>query len=214
MDERLGDKKYLSILRACEQDLANHGDNYRGMGWTKQPEDADRRYQVMLDVIRRPSAGPVSLLDVGCGTSLLYEYMQRGGVLGIDYSGLDLSIQHLALARSKFPSITYYQVDLLDGTDDVPEFDYLIINGIFTSKPSLSFDEMWLFFQAFIERAFTRARIGMAFNVTTKLVDWERDDLFHLPFDQLGLFLSQKISRNFLIRHDYGLYEYTTYVYR
>jgi hypothetical protein len=54
----------------------------------------------------------------------------------------------------------------------------------------------------------------MAFNVMSKHVDWERDDLFHLPFDELGRWLVSSISRNFVIRADYGLYEYTTYVYR
>ncbi len=214
MNETATAKKYLCIVEACERHLATHGDNYRGMGWTRTPEDADRRYQVMLDLIRRPFSGRRSVLDVGCGTSLLYEYMQARGVQDLDYSGLDLSPQHLAIARRKFPTLTYYQLDLLDSTDELPEFDYVIINGIFTAKFSLSFEEMWEFFQLFIGRAFTRARIGIAFNVTTKLVQWERDDLFHLPFDLLGGFLSEEISRNFSIRHDYGLFEYTTYVYR
>jgi hypothetical protein len=45
-------------------------------------------------------------------------------------------------------------------------------------------------------------------------VDWERDDLFHLPMDILADFLSREVSRHFAIRADYGLYEYTVHVYR
>jgi hypothetical protein len=45
-------------------------------------------------------------------------------------------------------------------------------------------------------------------------VDWQRDDLFHLPFDTLAAFLRTEVSRHFLFRADYGLYEYTVYVYR
>ncbi len=48
----------------------------------------------------------------------------------------------------------------------------------------------------------------------SKQVDWERDDLFHLPLDQMADFVCGNLSRNFVIRNDYGLYEYTTYVYR
>jgi len=48
----------------------------------------------------------------------------------------------------------------------------------------------------------------------SKHVDWEREDLFHLPFDVLARFLTRMVTRNFVIRNDYGLYEYTTYVYR
>ena len=47
-----------------------------------------------------------------------------------------------------------------------------------------------------------------------KLVDWERDDLFHVSIDELGWFLKNNLSRNFVIRNDYKLYEYTTYVYK
>jgi len=45
-------------------------------------------------------------------------------------------------------------------------------------------------------------------------VDWEREDLFHLSLDSLAGFLVKELGRDFVIRNDYGLYEYTTYVYR
>jgi hypothetical protein len=48
----------------------------------------------------------------------------------------------------------------------------------------------------------------------SKLVDWERDDLFHRPFDTMASFVWKNLSRHFVIRHDYPAYEYTTYVYR
>jgi hypothetical protein len=59
-----------------------------------------------------------------------------------------------------------------------------------------------------------RTARGLAFNVMSKHVDWERPDLFHLPFDALAQVLARSLTRNFVIRNDYGLYEYTTYVYR
>jgi hypothetical protein len=30
----------------------------------------------------------------------------------------------------------------------------------------------------------------------------------------MASFVAERLSRDFVIRHDYGLYEYTTYVYR
>jgi hypothetical protein len=55
---------------------------------------------------------------------------------------------------------------------------------------------------------------GISFNVMSKLVDWERDDLFHVSMDEIGLFLKNNLSKNFVIRNDYKLYEYTIYVYK
>ena len=84
---------------------------------------------------------------------------------------------------------------------------------MFTEKCSLSFETMWNFVQAMLVRVFGIASAGIAFNVMSKQVDWERGDLFHLPLDLLASFLAQHLSRHFVIRNDYGLYEYTVYVY-
>jgi hypothetical protein len=70
------------------------------------------------------------------------------------------------------------------------------------------------FFEKAIGLLFTKARKGLAFNVMSKHVDWERTDLFHLPYDELAAFLKSKVSRHFVFRADYGLYEYTAYVYQ
>ena len=73
---------------------------------------------------------------------------------------------------------------------------------------------MFAYLCALVRRVSDMATIGFAFNVMTKQVDWERDDLFHLPVDRLLTFLSREVSRHVVIRHDYGLYQYTAYVYK
>jgi SAM-dependent methyltransferase len=207
-------KKYLSIVSACQAFLSEHGDTYRGVGWTKSQEDADTRYKVMLEVIKQRDSSKVTLLDFGCGASHLYEYIIDQELYSIEYCGLDISDTFIALSKQKFPSVDYYLMDVLEGERVLPTFDYIVFNGVFTMKCDLSFDEMYEYFQTVVETMFAKARVGIAFNIMSKQVDWERDDLFHLPFDVLASFLSNKISRHFTFRHDYGLYEYTTYVYK
>lgn len=207
-------KKHLTIVSACEAYLDKYGDSYLGVGWTKKQEDADTRYRVMLEAIRSDASGKIKLLDFGCGASHLYEYILKRELNNIEYSGLDLSQKFLDLSRKKFPSIDYYHLDILDNQDALPDFDYILLNGVFNSKCSLAFDEMLSYFQDVITRAFNNAREGIAFNVMSKQVDWEREDLFHLPFDTLASFLTKNVSRHFVIRHDYGLYEYTAYAYK
>ena len=207
--------QYRRLVDAAEGWLAEHGDDYRGAGWTKSQTNTDTRHRVMLEIADPSPRQPVELLDLGCGTSQFYEYIIRQGRAGeVRYSGLDLSSVLLERARSKFPHITYYHVDLLEGPDTLPSFDYVVINGIFTFKDGLSHAAMLDFWRVFIERAFVHARRGLAFNAMSTEVEWQRDDLFHLPFDVMASFVAERLSRNFVIRHDYGLYEYTTYVYR
>lgn len=209
----MSDKVYAGIVQFCESCLETYGDNYQGVGWTKSQGNADSRYRVMLDLIRDPHS-PVTLLDFGCGASHLYEYIQTHGITNLIYSGLDVSQQFLKLSRSKFPLNTYLNIDILEDHAELPQFDYIIVNGVFTAKCNLSFDSMFDYFKEILRRLYTRTTRGLAFNVMSKQVDWEREDLFHLTFDALASFLTKEISRHFVFRHDYGLYEYTTYVYR
>lgn len=208
-------KKYANIVDHYEKCLEKYGDTHLGVDWPKA-EDVDTRYQVMLEGMhfRRRAAAETSLLDFGCGASHLYEYMLRQGLTGITYSGLDLSDKFVQLSQQKFPGNQYYCIDLLDNPNAIPDFDYIVMNGIFTEKRELSFEEMFTYFQALLTAVFNKAKTGVAFNVMSKAVDWERWDLFHLPTDLLIGFVTKNLSRHFIIRNDYGLYEYTVYLYK
>jgi SAM-dependent methyltransferase len=203
----------MEIVEHYESCLAKYGDTHLGVDWPKAL-DAETRYRVMLELIPRPAATRVRLLDFGCGASHLYEYMLKQGTGEIDYMGLDLSPKFIELSRNKFPQNHYICADVLEESGTIPLSDYVVMNGVFTEKRGLTFDEMLAYFERTLTLVFAKAERGVAFNVMSKHVDWEREDLFHLPFDVLAQFLTRTLTRNFVIRNDYGLYEYTTYVYR
>lgn len=204
---------YHEIVGHYESCLAQHGDNFRGVDWPN-PHDAATRYRVMLGVVREPVTLPVRLLDFGCGLAHFYEFLVESGRTNIDYEGLDLSPAFVAACRAKYPAVPFHCIDILSEDQTPAIYDYVILNGVLTEKRTLSFDEMWNYAQRLLLRAFALAGKGIAFNAMSKQVDWERDDLFHLPLDLLANFLTRNLSRHFVIRNDYGLYEYTAYVYR
>lgn len=207
-------RKYLDIVSHYESCLAQHGDTHLGVDWPKKV-DVNKRHRVMLEVVKPELRhGTVRLLDFGCGAAHLFEYIREHAISNIEYSGLDLSDRFIQLCRNKFPSNDFYCLDLLEQNETLPIFDYIVMNGVFTEKRSLTFEEMFTYFKQLIKRVFAHAEIAIAFNVMSKHVDWERKDLFHLPFDDLAAFLRQELTSNFTIRNDYGLYEYITYVYR
>jgi SAM-dependent methyltransferase len=207
------DRDYRRIVAHYEDCLARFGDDHRGVDWPRA-EDADLRYSVMLDLIGRDACPPVTLLDFGCGAGHLLEYIQRRGLPGLEYHGLDLSHRFVSLCRRKFPGVAFLVADVLEDGLESLEFDYVVMNGVFTEKCSLSWEAMWDYVRDVLRRTWPIARRGLAFNVMSKQVDWERDDLFHLPCDTLLAFLNAELSRHCVVRQDYGLFEYTTYVYR
>jgi SAM-dependent methyltransferase len=204
---------YQAIFDHYEQCLAKHGDSHLGVGWPNQ-KDVDTRYRVMLELITSPPDVPVSLLDFGCGAAHLLEYLLRQGRTNINYVGLDASQKFVELCHRKFPQYPFHCIDVLVNDAPPPEADYIVMNGVLTEKLGLSFDDMQNYMERLLTRVFAAARVGIAFNVMSKHVDWERDDLFHVPYDTLAACLRHRLSSHFLFRADYGLYEYTTYVYR
>ena len=205
--------KHLKIVKHYEDCLDKHGDNNLGVDWPN-PEDVDKRYNVMLDIIRVSNTKNeyISLMDFGCGTAHLLDFIHRKEYNNLDYSGLDISKKFIDVARKKYPDNKFYCLDILDPKNDIDNYDYFVLNGVFTEKRELLFEEMWLYFTELISLLYNRCNKGIAFNVMSKSVDWERDDLFHLSLDKLSNYVCNNITRDFIIRNDYGLYEYTVYL--
>jgi SAM-dependent methyltransferase len=204
---------YRTIIEHYEDCLAQHGDSHLGVDWPNAT-DAETRYRVMLDVFREPRSRDLSLLDFGCGAAHLLEHLQRSGNHNVCYVGVDASPCFIDLSRRKFPDTAFHCLDVLIDDSPLPEVDYVVMNGVLTEKRGLSFDDMYEYMTQLLPRVFSCAKVGMAFNVMSYHVDWQRDDLFHLPYDTLAAFLKANLSRHFAFRADYGLYEYTAYVYR
>jgi SAM-dependent methyltransferase len=204
--------KHQSIIEHYETCLALHGDSNLGVDWPNK-QDAEKRYRVMLEVVKENTVG-LTLLDFGCGASHLYPYLQNSRFVGLEYHGLDASQAFCDLSTTKYPQNKYVCVDVLAEPDKMLVFDYVIMNGVFTEKRDLTFDEMLEYFKQVLQVVFPKVRLGLAFNVMSKAVNWEREDLFHLSLDLLMSFLAKELSRHVVIRNDYGLYEYTVYVYK
>ncbi len=205
---------YMDIVRHYEHCLAEHGTGANAVDWNS-PESAARRYRVMLGLLPQ-TANLVTLLDFGCGLADMKEHIDREGLTHIRYEGLDISPEFVEAARRGFPDVTIHCADLLDETADasIPSFDYVIMNGIFTRRETLSHDEMLDYAEKLLTRVAAHARVGLAFNVMSDCVDWKSEQLFHPSFDELVGLVMRVMSRHFTVRNDYGLYESTVYAYR
>ncbi len=102
---------------------------------------------------------------------------------------------------------------MLVDAGDLPVFDAIAMNGVFTFKGDLPQQQMFDYLCELLQVLRPHARYGIAFNVASTHVEWTRDDLFHLPIGQVTDFVASTLSRSFTVRQDYGLYEYTVYVY-
>ena len=71
--------------------------------------------------------------------------------------------------------IDYLCLDVLKEPHKLANFDYIVMNGVFTEKQNLSFDQMFTYFKDLLSVIFQKPIVA-AFNVMSSHVDWERED--------------------------------------
>ena len=205
---------YLKIAEHYSQAFEKHGATPKGLDWDNQ-ENLDKRYRVMYELIKH-SFDNQSLLDFGCGFGGFYNWLSENS--GINYHGIDINPDVIKIAQKIHHEAEFYQFDIHKSAPEywyrVRNYDYIICNGTFTVKNTLTQEEMTNFMCSTLEKLWTKTNKGIAFNCMSKVLDFERDDLFHVSFDQLSQWVYDNLSSKFLIRQDYGLREFTMYVYK
>lgn len=203
-----------SLLRYYDERLRVHGDTPEGAAWPNE-EDRQTRFAVMESLCA--GSGPISsLCDLACGTGEFLSYLKSRKREPEDYLGVDLSAGAVDIAQQKHADEQFVVADILEGSEplDGRSFDYVVANGLFTVKADVSAEDMWDFLTAAVTRMNSMAVKGFAFNVMSAVVDWQREDLFHVEMDRLADFLFSLVGRNVIFRSDYGLYEYTAFAFR
>lgn len=199
---------YKDIVNYYESCYEQYGDSHLGVDWPNKI-DADTRYRVMTEGVEHCNGR--SILDFGCGLAHYYEYLIREDK-NYYYEGLELSKPMFHRCAEKHPLTTFHNIDILQEEWTLSKLDCAVMNGVFTEKLTLSHDEMFEHMTKLVSLVFNNVNKGIMFNVMSKQVDYERDDLFHLSVDKLSWFVKEQLSRKFVIRHDYGLWDYTVYI--
>lgn len=203
---------YGRIVEHYEELLAQHGDSLHSVGWPKE-QAARVRFGVMADLFRGAPEG-WTLLDFGCGASHFYEHLAAQGRLPKTYTGLDMSEKFIRVSEKKFPDNKYICRDVLADPLPGPVADYAVANGLFTYKGGMDAAAMREHMRRMLAAIYPLCGVGMAFNVMSPYVDWRDETLFYEPVQSVMDFVAEHLSRHFVVRHDYGLFEYTVYVYR
>lgn len=205
------------LLDYYDERLRRHGDTAAGAGW---PNEVDRRtrFAVLTETLRAAPALPSpQVCDLGCGSGELLAWLRGIGRGDIGYVGADRSALALGHARAKFPDARWVEIDVTTAPESelaALDCDYLVANGLFTVRHSLSNEAMWEFVTGVVRRLWPHVRRGIAFNVMSPVVDWEREDLFHASHDRMARFLHGLAGRRVQMRADYGLYEYACMAFK
>ena len=162
--------------------------------------------QLILDMDQDKVRFPKEFLKEAAGRNLLgCRHPRQWGGRSMDWVSSTMVMEEVGALGYVFACVFGVGADLV--------CDAIVLNGVFTFKGEMTQQQMFDYLCAVLCALRPHVRFGLAFNVASTHVDWTRDDLFHLPIGQVTDFVASTLSRRFMVRHDYGLYEYTVYVY-
>lgn len=198
------------LLDVYASAFAAHGPTARGLLWPNAVDMAIR-YETLLrpaDIAGHTPSRPLRLLDLGCGTGLLLDYLAANDLSArVDYTGIDIRPEAVDYCRGYWPERRFEVRDIRDRPYPAEEFDHCLICGVFTGRFGMSFAGMEAMAQETLSAAWPSVAGGLSFNTMSKHVDWERDDLFHWPLDDIMAFAKANLSRHVAFQLDYGLWE-------
>jgi SAM-dependent methyltransferase len=190
--------------------LSKHGVTPKGVLWP-DPDDLAMRFEVLMSLLQLQDYNaekPMRLLDLGCGPGFLLDYLASNGRLNaVSYTGVDVLESTIGPARIRWPGYQFEIRDVRDHPFEPDQFDCCIICGVFTGRFENSYEQTVAMAQDTLRALWSSVKSAIAFNVMSKHVDWEREDLFHWPLDALVGFCKQDLSRHVALRLDYGLWE-------
>ena len=196
-----------AVVAHYERQLALHGPSARGMDW-KDEHSQRLRFEILCDVCDLEG---LRLCEIGCGAGHLLDHLTEHGIQTA-YRGVDLSPAMIAAARERHPDGAFECADILN--EALPPTDVVMCSGAFHVKLGASDDAWRNHLEANLRCMFDACRTALAFNLMSDHVDFRDDNLYYANPGEVLDFCRRELGRRVALRHDYPLYEFTTYVYR
>lgn len=203
---------FQQIERMYDECLTQHGDSPQA---TQQADvlTQEQRMRVLCQVTDLRKA---KVLDFGCGTGHLLDFMRKECGFEGEYIGYDITRGMVETAAAKHKDARFEHRNIL--ATGVPEdFDVVLITGTFNN---LTGDNNWDWMTQCLRLLFERTRVAMAFNNLSAYVDFFADQLYYEDPARVLRFCKEELSPLVTLRHDYCVrpgvvpYEFTTYVHR
>lgn len=192
--------------------LKKYGDDDVKSVASGNPIAKSMRYQQLSGIFSQDVS--FTLHDVGFGLGHYYEFIkEQFPGQAIAYSGSEVTREFVTHCREKYPDLEFLNRDLSSGPFD-ETYDYFIFAGTFYHSAGACEADFKDWLKAFLINCFANANRGMAFNMVTSYVEYQKDDLFYFDLGELLNFVISDLSRFFEIHHASPLYEHTIYVYK
>lgn len=187
-----------------------HGRNSKSVQHVSYMEQR-KRFEILSDNVGLKD----KVIDLGCGLADFYFYLKSNGFEG-QYLGLDFVDQFIKSNREHYWGDQNAKFQVFDLYQDyiVPEYDHIILCGVFNNKMA----DNYSFMKTSVRKMYAAANQSISFNMLSTYVDYQDDALYYFDPKEVFDFCKKEISPFVTLKHDYGLggnnhpYEFTLFI--
>lgn len=158
-----------------------------------------------------------SLHDVGFGLGAFHDFLTtRLPGTNFKYSGSEVTPEYVDAIRKSIPGGLFFHRNLADGeaihsVDE--EYDFVILSGVFHQIQNTNIIEWEKYMEAILSNSFSLTKKIMVFNLVSPFVEWTNPGVYYADLSKVLNFIQGSLSRFFVVRHNYALFEFTVAVY-
>lgn len=166
------------------------------------------RFKILTDIADLFGGQTYTVLDYGCGTGDLFEYLEFQGFKGT-YRGIDINPALIAAAKKKYPGAAFTVAKAPAG-----RCDFCLISGVFNDKFYRDHETQMEQIKTTLRQAYKAARVGVALNGMSDTARTKNPNFFYIDAFALARWCAEHVSPYVLLRHDYRGGNFTLYLYR
>lgn len=185
--------------------LRRFGDTAESFWANKSSQEA--RFEALLEI---GNIHGKTVLDVGCGTGHLLEFLKKKRVRIAGYLGCDIVLEAVQMAREKYPDYQFKATDILKLRPGMEAFDYVLGSGLFALKEDSWTSRML----EIIQTMFQACRIGVGVNFLSRYSKVQDTISQYSDPGKILSLLMKEVTINIVLRHDYKENDFTVYLYK
>ena len=191
-----------ALSKHYDELVSKFGSDPKSNQWRDQISQI-RRFEILLNGLSLSlSLSKLSILDFGCGTGALFSYLKSTCQFKGNYTGIDISANAIAIAKSIHPDGEFQQFDIL--ANELPaSYDYVFVSGTFNNQSENHLE--WVCEN--LQKLFQNTNVALIFNMLTNYVDYKDEGVYYSDPEELFGFCKRELSPAVNLLHSESIYE-------
>lgn len=205
--QNMPDADKETVIRRYSERYKKFGYSPKSLGWDKGKQDL--RYDILLEEFDLENK---SILDIGCGFGDANKSIRKR-TKNYKYLGVDIVEDLIIEAKKQYSNnenINFRLEDFLMSEIE-EEYDIAVSSGVFNFK--LQNGDNYQFINAFMRKAFSIVKEGLAFDFLSDKVDFQYEYTFHSSPSKI-IEMGYELSRNIVLKNNYMPFEFALVVFK